>query len=531
LNNHKLKQSNFHIPTAISITLIILSGIFFRICNIDKNFFWVDEVHTALWISGYQLPEIKTLLEDKTIHAEDILKFQFINSDRDLLKTIEVLKKADPQHPPLYYVSVRLWSQVFGDSIWWIRSFSVVASVISLFLIYYMCRELFREYKASLMAVLLVAVSPFHVFYAKEARQYSLLMLIIVLSNIAFLRALRINKKVTWILYGFSVAAGIYTHLVFGLLIITHGLYILILSAGKRNQESSFKIFFTYLIASMSGLLTFIPWAYIIANNLTRINKNLSWINTTVNPFHLAGMWAYNYSSIFLDTNHALNYIKKFDFIIITSYLIRAAVVALILYSIIFIVRKSSPKIWVFILCLIALPMMTFALPDLILGGSKSGLGHRYFAQSYLGIEIGVAYMLVQNMNGLYNYNKRIWQLITIAIIISGIISCSILIRAVAWWPKGIGYYNPSMAKIINQSKDPILISNLSADLISLSHLLKPNVRIRILGKSLSEKDILNSGETYFFKPSYFIIEEVMKNKNLRLEQVDPKMTLWRLRN
>jgi hypothetical protein len=87
------------------------------------------------------------------------------------------------------------------------------------------------------------------------------------------------------------------------------------------------------------------------------------------------------------------------------------------------------------------------------------------------------------------------------------------------------------MAKIINQSKDPILISNLSADLISLSHLLKPNVRIRILGKSLSEKDILNSGETYFFKPSYFIIEEVMKNKNLRLEQVDPKMTLWRLRN
>lgn len=43
----------------------------------------------------------------------------------------------------------------------------------------------------------LIAVSPFHVLYAQEAREYSLWTVTILLSSAALLRAMRVKTKLS----------------------------------------------------------------------------------------------------------------------------------------------------------------------------------------------------------------------------------------------------------------------------------------------------------------------------------------------
>ena len=106
------------------------------------------------------------------------------------------------------------------------------------------------------MAVVLVSVSPFHVLYSQEARQYSLWTVIILLSSGMLLRALSSRTKFLWILYAVTVALGLYIHSLFALVITAHGVYVI----GIHLNEVSIKPFrlprqlISYLIATLAEL-------------------------------------------------------------------------------------------------------------------------------------------------------------------------------------------------------------------------------------------------------------------------------------
>jgi uncharacterized membrane protein len=71
----------------------------------------------------------------------------------------------------------------------------------------------------------LLAISPFQILYAQESREYSLWMLITVLSSIALLRAIRLKTRLTWVIYGVTLVFGLYTYPFFALTIIGYGIY------------------------------------------------------------------------------------------------------------------------------------------------------------------------------------------------------------------------------------------------------------------------------------------------------------------
>ena len=89
----------------------------------------------------------------------------------------------EDNHSPLHYLVIRLWMAVAGDSETALRFSSVVVGVLMVALTYAIFREIFRgrpdEANAALVAgapaAALVALSPFLVYYAREARMYSLL--------------------------------------------------------------------------------------------------------------------------------------------------------------------------------------------------------------------------------------------------------------------------------------------------------------------------------------------------------------------
>ena len=79
-------------------------------------------------------------------------------------------------HPPLYYVGLHFWQALFGDLQGPVRALSALCSTLAIPVFYLATRRLFNT-PTALIAALILAVSPFHVRFAQEARMYALLTL------------------------------------------------------------------------------------------------------------------------------------------------------------------------------------------------------------------------------------------------------------------------------------------------------------------------------------------------------------------
>ncbi|HAZ43593.1 MAG TPA: hypothetical protein DCZ55_03710, partial [Cyanobacteria bacterium UBA11371] len=168
---HKnLRLSSWKVLTIV----ILVIGIFFRFLNLDLKVYWPDETFTSLRIAGYTEKEVvENIYQGQVIGLEDLQKYQRLNSEKGIGDTIKGLAIEEPQHTPFYYSMVRLWAQLFGDSVAIIRSLSAWISLLAFPCIYWLCIELFNSPVTGWVAIALLSISPFHVVYAPEARPYS----------------------------------------------------------------------------------------------------------------------------------------------------------------------------------------------------------------------------------------------------------------------------------------------------------------------------------------------------------------------
>jgi len=110
-----------------------------------------------------------------------------------------------------YYVLLRVWLYL-GDSEWMIRSLSVIFGVATILAVYHLGVCLFGR-KAGVISAALLAVHTFHIRYSQEARSYSLLVLLLVLSTYFFCRAIESPRgKKYWAAYVIISALAIYAH-------------------------------------------------------------------------------------------------------------------------------------------------------------------------------------------------------------------------------------------------------------------------------------------------------------------------------
>jgi uncharacterized membrane protein len=92
-------------------------------------------------------------------------------------------------HPPLYYFILHYWIALFGTSEVAVRVPSVLFGVLAIPVIYVLGRLLFKE-EVGLLAALILAFSTFNVQYSQDARMYSLMVLLALLSMYFFARFL-----------------------------------------------------------------------------------------------------------------------------------------------------------------------------------------------------------------------------------------------------------------------------------------------------------------------------------------------------
>ena len=157
------------------ILTILLLGIVFRFAHIDKKNYWNDEVYTSLRVAGYTYEQVEqAVVTNQPIGIDDLQRYQHSPTERGLYDVMRSLLKEDAHIAPLYFVMTRLWTDIWGLTPLQTRMVAVMISLLALPSMYWLSYELFQSSAIAWIATLLIAVSPLHVLYAQEARNYSL---------------------------------------------------------------------------------------------------------------------------------------------------------------------------------------------------------------------------------------------------------------------------------------------------------------------------------------------------------------------
>lgn len=508
------------------IVVLLVIGVFFRFANLERKVYWHDETYTSLRISGYTALEVRQqIFNNRVMTGTYFNKYQSLNSEKNLGDTIKSLAIEDPQHPPLYYIIARFWVLIFGSSITAIRSLSAFISLLVFPCVYWLCKELFRvPLSVPFIAIALVAISPIHLVYAQEAREYMLWIVTILLSSASLLRAIRLESKskavgkkqkapdpiFVWGIYAATLAVSLYTFLLSGFIAIAHAIYIITIAKFKFTKTLK-----AYLLASLAGFLAFMPWILVVLFNFSQLDLGTSWTKMPINFINLIQAWLIQLSHIFFDLN--------FGFENPLSYLITPVILIFVGYAIYFLYRTTNEKSWLFIVLLIAVPALPLMLADLLFGGIRS-LSDRYLLPSYLGIQIAVAYLLATQIYSGNLARRQIWQMITVVVITCGVISCGVSSQAETWWSKVISYGNPQVATIVNQASRPLLISDSSGinygNVFSLSYLLEPKVRFLLLKEQKTPKISNQFTDVFFLNPANDFRKKIETNYKSKLNVV-----------
>jgi uncharacterized membrane protein len=511
------------------IVVVLVLGVCFRFINLDGKVFWHDETFSMLRVSGYTAQEVKReVFNGRVISLESLAKFQNVNDDRNLGDTIKSLAVEDPQHPPLYYIILRFWVTVFGNSVTAIRYLSAVISLLLIPCMYWLCYSLFKvPLGAPVIAVALTLSSPVLFLYSQEAREYILWAVTILLSSACLLRAIQLEASqdvkypvFNWGLYTLSLALSMYTFLLTGFVAIAHAIYVIGIS--KFRWTKTVEAFCTALLVSF---LFASPWLIIVITNLNRFNISTEWTMAPTPVVNLIQSWLLQITRIFFDFGWRLDNI--FQYITALFFL------SLVGYAIYFLYVRTNIKVWLFVVTLIFIPALPLVIPDLIFGGIRS-VSERYLIPSYLGIIIAVAYLISYQINdGLFSRRQN-WRLITITLISIGIISIAVSSQADTWWNKVVSYGNPQAAKIINQSR-AILISDDAGinygNVFSLSYLLEPDVRLLLVKEKQPVTRISRRDSIYVLNPSNQLRRDIERVYGLRTNRVysDQFYSLYKL--
>ena len=115
-------------------------------------------------------------------------------------------------HPPAYVGSMYLWIKLFGDSEIAIRMPALIAGCLSIGLLYAIGRRLMSRSVARLAAILM-ALSPVHIWYSQEARQYSPALCLLLLAILAYYELQNPRPARRWlVLYTVAMFAAVFSH-------------------------------------------------------------------------------------------------------------------------------------------------------------------------------------------------------------------------------------------------------------------------------------------------------------------------------
>jgi uncharacterized membrane protein len=207
----------------IMLFALLVFAFLLRIDGLTRHSSWLDELYSS------------------TIAA---------NPNQPLLNAFN-----DPGNPPLFYLLLRLWHQVFGWSELSGRMLSVVIGIAGLVSLYCFVKSMCGR-KYALLAALLLSISKTHIGYSNEIRAFILQMTLMPLVLLFFFRLLQKDDVKSYTLYILTGAALVNTHY-FGVLLIAFNFFYYLVINRKQLSVKKTGVFIAANIIIALALLPF----------------------------------------------------------------------------------------------------------------------------------------------------------------------------------------------------------------------------------------------------------------------------------
>ncbi len=195
--------------------------------------------------------------------------------------------RAGDVHPPFYFLLLRTWVALTGPSDVATRMLSVAFGVLSVPVLYILGRRLADVWVGRLAALLLV-LAPFQIQHAQEARMYTLVPLVGLLSTYMLVRIINQGyhpHRPDWATYCSAILAGIYTHYYAVFIPLFHSVFLL------TQRRLDHLVLRNWIRSMVAVVVLYLPWLVFIGPGFFQsVAGKARWeADTSVNLIDLAG--------------------------------------------------------------------------------------------------------------------------------------------------------------------------------------------------------------------------------------------------
>lgn len=221
------------------MVVILILGFLLRAYNLGKESLWFDEGGSLNWA---------------------------------LLDLQQILFQGE-ENPPLYYIVLHFWVNLFGTSEISLRFPSLMFGTASIWFVYVIGNELFNR-NTGMLAALMLSLNSYHIYYSQEARTYALSVFLTLLSMYCFINLTRRKHHLSSIGYVIFSSLLLYSH-VYGMFIVfAQNLYVL----TKIKAYNKAKWLYKWVWLQLCILLIFSPWLHVLLAETVDVVKQGFWI-------------------------------------------------------------------------------------------------------------------------------------------------------------------------------------------------------------------------------------------------------------
>jgi mannosyltransferase len=186
------------------------------------------------------------------------------------LPFIELLFAFDSENQHFFYSLFAHFSVViFGENEWALRLPAAIFGVGALWICYRFACAVTNRLEAVLTTTLL-SVSYFHIWFSQNARGYTGLQFWTMVSALLLIRCLESNDRKKWMLYGLTLALGMYTQLT--MLFVPAGHFVIYLWKIRSELKSQRWVGLLYGFC-FGGVLTLLLYSPVLAKMFRTIGE------------------------------------------------------------------------------------------------------------------------------------------------------------------------------------------------------------------------------------------------------------------
>ena len=200
--------------TILLAALVFATSLSVRLYKLDGQTLECDELYTLPAATGHQYVYLSheanaapTIVPVTIYEYKNLLKPE---AGFGLGAVTAVLKRN--VHLPAYFFLMHYWMELFGNSEFALRLPAAIFGALAAFMLFFLGKELFGLLPGVVSAVLM-ALSPEQIYFSQQARMYSLLALLTILSTyMMVLIGRRLESPWLYFCYALISVAGLYTH-------------------------------------------------------------------------------------------------------------------------------------------------------------------------------------------------------------------------------------------------------------------------------------------------------------------------------